>query len=164
MWNHLISVLAVDLHMQHGWMSCQKSSTPFVIDKPLLLLRRGPSPPSLWVAFLPTWLICADQVSCISRVTPRYHAVSNHWSGALKNWTGLSLWMHLTPTSNHHRLPFTELCCSNVYPSMLSEKTAWIIEDDVLLKEEMTWTIMTDRKGHLGLINYYDDDYNGCFF
>jgi hypothetical protein len=60
----------------------------------LLLLRRWPITPSHWATFLPTWLTCAVQVSCVSRIVPRYRAVSTQCTDS-ENWTGLGLWMCL---------------------------------------------------------------------
>jgi hypothetical protein len=50
-------------------MSCLYSSTLFLIVKPILFLSRGPCTASPWAAFFPTLLTCADQVSCVSKIT-----------------------------------------------------------------------------------------------
>lgn len=42
-----------------------------MMDRPLLLLKKGPSTPNLRAAFFPTWLVWAAQISYVSRVTPR---------------------------------------------------------------------------------------------
>jgi hypothetical protein len=52
-------------------------------------VNEGPSTPNLWAAFFPTWLMCAGQLSCVSRVTPRCRAVSIHCISCPRNSTGL---------------------------------------------------------------------------
>jgi hypothetical protein len=46
-------------------------------------------------AFLPTWLVCVAQVSCVSKVSPRYRAIATHCIGCPRNWTGVSFWIRL---------------------------------------------------------------------
>lgn len=65
------------------------------MDSQLLLLRRGPSTSSLWVALCPPWLACDVQVSHVLEVTPRYHVDSDHCTGFPRNWTGLGILMSL---------------------------------------------------------------------
>jgi hypothetical protein len=72
--------------------SCLYSTTPFLIERSLFLFRRGPSIPKLWAIFFLTWSMKGDQVSRVSRVTPRLHIVSAHWIGYLKRFIGWG-WM-----------------------------------------------------------------------
>jgi hypothetical protein len=69
--------------------------TPYLIDSRLLLLRSGPSTPNLLAAFFPTCLTCADHVSRVPRVAPRYRAASTYSIGSPKNWTDLGFGVHL---------------------------------------------------------------------
>jgi hypothetical protein len=78
---------------QDGWAADEAAQCLWQTDRqtarPLLQLRRGTSTPRLWAADLPNWLTCADQVSCVSRVTPRQCAVWIHCIGCSKlGWPG----------------------------------------------------------------------------
>ena len=76
-------------------MSCVKSRTPFLMERPFLMFRREPSTLSLWEAFFLTWSIWDDQVSRLSRDLPRERAVSTHTIGSLNSRTGRGFWIHL---------------------------------------------------------------------
>jgi hypothetical protein len=48
-------------------------------------VKEGTEHANVFAASLPTWLMCADQVSRVSRVIPRYRAVSTHAIGSPRN-------------------------------------------------------------------------------
>jgi hypothetical protein len=66
-------------------------------------VNEGPSTPNLWAAFFPIWLTRAGQVSCVSRVTPRCRAVSNHCISFPRNSTGLGFRMRLAAITKRQR-------------------------------------------------------------
>jgi hypothetical protein len=111
---HLTWVRTADLQIDYalaitGKKFCLQSNTPVLTDRTLLLLRRGPSTSNLWVAFFTNWLPCVGQVSCVSRVTPRYCAVSTHCISSPRNSTGLGFWMNLAALTKRTALLFETL-------------------------------------------------------
>ena len=68
-------------------MSCLYSRNPFVTERSLFPFRRGPSMSILWAALFLTWSMWGDQLSRLSRVTPRW-VVSTNWIGFPKSVTG----------------------------------------------------------------------------
>jgi hypothetical protein len=113
------------------------------------LLRRGPSTLSLWAAFFPTWLACADQKSCVTRVTPRYCAVSTHCIGSMRNWTVPGFKMRLAVLTKSIMMLFGTLMAIS-YPEASAQVSRDKSPDNQ--REALdwgTWRVMPDRYGRM---------------
>jgi len=61
------------------------------MERPLLVCRIGPNTPNLWAALFQIWSIQCDQVSHVTRVTPRQRAVDPvDWFPKELYWSGLA--------------------------------------------------------------------------
>jgi hypothetical protein len=72
-------------------------------------VKEGTKDAQFWAAFFHTWLTYADQVSCVSRVTSSYRALSTHCIGSPRNWTGLGFWMRLAVSTESTAVLFETL-------------------------------------------------------
>ena len=80
-----------------GQMSYLYSTTSFLMERSILLLRSRPSILEIWAVFYLTWSMWGDQVRRVSRVTPIKRVVSTHWIDSPNVSTG-RCWMKGCPT------------------------------------------------------------------
>jgi hypothetical protein len=73
------------------------------------LVEAGVSNLYLWEAFFRTWVMWADQVNRVSRITPRNRAVSTHCIGSPKRWGGLGLWTRIVVSAKSTAVLFETL-------------------------------------------------------